>query len=257
MDRYERLKNKFKNCENIFGTQLTVTHSTIMLEKMDREDLDFMLFDCEHGIYNSENLVPLLQVTRLLKLPNIVRVPYCEYPFIAKVLDLGADGIMIPRVEELDQVKRAIDAVKFWPIGKTGNGGWGQFRKGENIKEYQDNRFLIIQIESPKGIENLPEMLEKYGDQITSVIVGPYDLSIMLGVTGDVCCDLELKNMKKIFDICKKHHISCGTYCANKEQAEKYKEIGAEVFWFSHDLNFILRGYEETFAEVKKASEDK
>ena len=50
MDKYESLNKKFKNCEPVFGTQMTVTYSTIMLEKLYRDDLDFMLFDMEHGI---------------------------------------------------------------------------------------------------------------------------------------------------------------------------------------------------------------
>lgn len=251
MDRYALLDRKFKNCETVLGTQMTVTYSTVMLEKLNRDDLDFMLFDMEHGIYNPENLVPLLQVTRLLGLPNIVRVPAIEYAYIARVMDLGADCIMIPRTETVEQVKTAIDAMRFYPIGKTGIGGHGQFKAGEGIDDYQKSRHLIVQIESPTGLANLPAMLETYGDEISSVMIGPYDFSIIVGepsnVLGEVCLDY----YKQVFDICKSYKKSCGIYCPDERYAKVYKEIGAEVFWFSADLNFMVRGYNDTMDAVK------
>ena len=251
MDKYELLSEKFKNCEPIFGTQMTVTCSTVMLEKLYREDLDFMLFDMEHGIYNTENLIPLLQVTRLLGLPNVVRIPSVEYPYFARAIDMGADAIMVPRVESKEQVKIAIDSMRFYPIGKTGFGGHGLMRKNETFEEFQRNRHLIIQIESPKGLENLPDILDTYGDQIASVIIGPYDFSIMLGEPGNTLCDKCQEYFKKVFDVCKSYKKSCGIYCNDENAANVYKKLGAEVFWFSTELNFLLRGYNETFDAIK------
>ena len=251
MDKYELLSEKFKNCEPIFGTQMTVTCSTVMLEKLYREDLDFMLFDMEHGIYNTENLIPLLQVTRLLGLPNVVRIPSVEYPYFARAIDMGADAIMVPRVESKEQVKIAIDSMRFYPIGKTGFGGHGLMRKNETLEEFQRNRHLIIQIESPLGLQNLPTMLDTYGDQIASVIIGPYDFSVMIGEPGNTLGKNCQEYFKKIFDVCKSYKKSCGIYWNDENAANVYKKLGAEVFWFSMDLNFLTRGYNETFDAIK------
>ena len=251
MDKYELLNKKIKNCEPIFGTQMTVTCSTIMLEKLYREDLDFMLFDMEHGIYNTENLVPLLQVTRLMGLPNIVRIPSIEYPYFARAIDMGADAIMVPRVETAEQVKTAVDSMRFYPVGKTGYGGHGLMRKNETLEKFQRNRHLIIQIESPLGLQNLPTMLDTYGDQIASVIIGPYDFSVMIGEPGNTLGKNCQEYFKKIFDVCKSYKKSCGIYCNDENAANVYKKLGAEVFWFSMDLNFLTRGYNETFDAIK------
>lgn len=252
MDKYELLNKKFKNCEPVFGTQMTVTCSTVMLEKLYREDLDFMLFDMEHGIYNTENLIPLLQVTRLMGLPNIVRIPSIEYPYIARAIDMGADAIMVPRVETIDQVKLAVNSIRFYPIGNTGFGGHGLLRKNETMDDFQKNRHLILQIESPKGFENLPAILDTYGDHISSIIIGPYDFSIMIGEPGNTLCENCQKWFKKIFDVCKAYKKSCGIYCNDVNAANVYKKLGAEVFWFSTDLNFLLKGYNETFDDIKE-----
>ena len=251
MDKYELLNKKFENCETIFGTQMTATCSTVMLEKLYREDLDFMLFDMEHGIYNTENLVPLLQITRLMGLPNIVRIPSIEYAYIARAIDMGADAVMAPRVETLEQVKTAVDSIRLYPLGKTGFGGHGLLRKNETMEDLQHNRHLIIQIESPTGLENLSAMLETYGDQIASVIVGPYDFSIMIGDPGNTLGEKCQEYFKKVFDVCKSYKKSCGIYCNDEKAAEVYKKLGAEVLWFSMDLNFLIKGYNETFDAIK------
>ena len=80
MDKYSLLKEKFTNKEKIVGTSLTMFNSSIILEKMTkRDDIDFILFDAEHGIFDAQNLVPMLQTMRLLKVPSIVRVQDAEY----------------------------------------------------------------------------------------------------------------------------------------------------------------------------------
>ena len=62
MTKYEKLETKLKNQEKVLGTTMSMINSPLIIEKMDRDDLDFILFDAEHGIFNSENLIPSLQV---------------------------------------------------------------------------------------------------------------------------------------------------------------------------------------------------
>ena len=86
MDRYSLLKSKFDNKEKIVGTTMTMLNSSLILEKMaGREDIDYILFDTEHGIFDAQNLVPLLQTMRLLKVPSLVRVQDAEYHLVAKL----------------------------------------------------------------------------------------------------------------------------------------------------------------------------
>jgi 2-dehydro-3-deoxyglucarate aldolase/4-hydroxy-2-oxoheptanedioate aldolase len=116
MDRYNLLKTKFDKKEKIVGTTMTMISSSLILEKMaGREDIDYILFDTEHGIFDAQNLVPLLQTMRLLKIPSFVRVQDAEYHLVAKLIDMGADGIMIPRTETLQQLRTAIDGLLFAP----------------------------------------------------------------------------------------------------------------------------------------------
>ncbi|MBR2860352.1 MAG: hypothetical protein IKB86_00710 [Clostridia bacterium] len=246
------LKQKFDNNEKIVGATLTILNSSIILEKMaDREDLDFIVFDAEHGIYDAQNLVPMLHTMRLLGLPSIVRVQDAEYYLTAKLIDMGADGIMLPRTESLSQLRTAVDGLLFAPDGRKGMGGYGQMRKGEKFEDFKKTRFLLPQIESPEGIKNLPKMLEQYGEYISAIIIGPYDMSVMIGTPTDIRSEPMIKAIQQVFDICKKYKKSCGIFCDNEVLAEKYSSMGANVLWMGTDKDYYLRGLNSFLDGVK------
>ena len=252
MSKYEVLKKKFQNRDVVIGTTMAMFNNTLILEKMNRPDLDYILFDAEHGVFDAQNVIPCLQVCRLMGLPAFVRVQDSEYFLGAKLIDMGADGIMLPRTETLEQLRTAVDALLFHPVGRKGMGGHGQFRPGEKFADFGKTRFLLPQIESPKGIENLPAMLEEYGQFIDAIIIGPYDMSAMVGTPQDITSPIMLESIQKVFDICKKYGKSTGIFCDNEEKAELFRKMGANVLWVATDNNFFMRGYNEMIGAVAK-----
>lgn len=252
MDKYLDLSEKFRNKDKIIGTTMAIFKNPIILECMNCAELDYVLFDTEHGVFDTQNMVGLLQVCRLMKLPAFVRVQDAEYHLIAKAIDMGADGVMIPRTETLEQLKTAVDALLFYPKGRKGCGGHGQFRPGEQYEDFGKTRFLMPQIESPRGIERLPEMLDKYGEYISAIMIGPYDLSVMIGTPRDIKSPQMIEAIQQIFDICKKYDKSCGIFCDNEVLAEKYRKMGCNVLWTATDKDFFMRGYKEEMEYLKK-----
>lgn len=250
MNKYETLKKKFRDRELVIGTTMAMINNTLVLESMNRADLDFILFDAEHGVFDAQNVIPSLQVCRLMGLPSFVRVQDSEYYLAAKFIDMGADGIMLPRTETLEQLRTAIDALLFAPIGRKGMGGHGQFRPGEAFEKFADTRFLLPQIESPKGIENIPAMLEEYGQYIDAVIIGPYDMSVMVGTPRNIVSDIMLESIKKVFDIANKYGKSVGIFCDDENKAQSFRSMGANVLWVATDNNFFLRGYNDIMNRV-------
>ena len=93
----------------------------MILEAMNCDELDYILFDAEHGVFDTQNVVELLQVCRLMGLPAFVRAQDSEYHLIAKAIDMGADGVMLPRTERLEQLRTAVDALLFYPEGRKGD----------------------------------------------------------------------------------------------------------------------------------------
>ncbi len=252
MDKYSRLKQKFENKEKIISFSIDFTTAPFMLENMCNSfDLDYVFFDTEHSVFDNASLVNNLHIMRLLGMPTIVRVENVQYNLIAKAIDFGADGIMLPRIEKLDQIKLAVQSMFLPPYGKSGYGGHGLLRKGEKAEDFHKTRFLLPQIESPDGIKNLPEILEKYGDFISAVIVGPYDLSFTLGVPYQFESKTFLDAVQKVFDIAKKYNKSVGIFCEDENYAKRFYQMGANVIWLSCDKNYMLRGMKCYFDGVK------
>lgn len=243
MNKYETLKEKFEKREKIIGTNIMLINSSPMIEIMAGEDyLDYILFDMEHGIFNNENIIPLLQTCRLVGMPTFVRVPDHTNFHIARALDLGADGIMLPRTETADQVKAAVESMRFPPVGHKGKGGYCQVRPGETLNDFNRNRHLLIQIESPVGIRSLPEMLSLFGNEIAAIVIGPYDLSFTLGMPAQFENPIFINAVKEIFSICHTYEKSVGIFCDTPSHARKYIGMGANFLWMCTDDQLIKAG---------------
>ena len=241
------LKKKLAARERVNGTTITFFDEPMLIERMRRDDLDFLVFDTEHGRFNPENLRFHLYVCRTLDIPSIVRVTDTEYHLISKTIDMGADGIMLPRVETVGQIKTALDAIFFPPVGKKGFGGYTQLKSGEGVEEYQGGRFFMPQIESPEGIKNLPAMLKEYGERISGIIIGPYDLTLMVNTPRNIFSGEMVSSIKQVFSICKDFGKSAGIYCNNAEEASAHINMGANIVWLTSDLDFFLDGYNRMF----------
>lgn len=251
MNKYEALKEKLQSREQIVGTNIMLISSSPMIEIMAGEDyLDYVLFDMEHGIFNNENIVPLLQTCRLCGMPAFVRVPDHTNFHIARCLDLGADGIMLPRTETVAQVKAAVEAMRFPPIGHKGKGGYCQTRPGESLADFNKNRHLLVQIESPVGIAALSEMLDRYGDEIAAIVIGPYDLSFTLGMPAQFDNPVFQSAVKEIFDICLARKKSVGIFCDGPVQAQKYIDMGANFMWMCTDDQVVKAGLKALVAPI-------
>lgn len=242
MNKYENLKKKFRERGQILGTHIALLASAPMIELINEDYLDYVIFDMEHGVFNNENLIPLLQTCRLCGLPAFVRVPDHTNYHIARCLDLGADGIMLPRTETAEQVQAAVEAMRFPPVGHKGKGGYCQVRKGETLSDFNENRHLLVQIESPKGIEALPEMLDRYGHEIAAIAIGPYDLSFTMGMPAEFDRPEFQAAVQKIFDICMEKGTSVGIFCDGTAQAEKYRKMGANFLWVCTDDQIVKAG---------------
>ena len=251
MNRYETLSEKLCKREKVVGTTMIMLSHPILIEKMLCPEINFILMDAEHGCFDTQNAIPMLHTCRMLGIPAFLRVQDSQYHLIAKAIDMGADGVMIPRVETLEQLRTVVDAVRFGPVGRKGAGGYAQFRPGESFEAFQRGRRVFIQIESQKGIDNLAAMLETYGEHIDAVIIGPNDMSVMLGTPFDSKSPIMEAAVQRVFDISRAHGKSCGIFCNDAADAAHYRAMGANVLWTASDLQFYCRGFEETMRELK------
>src|SRR5262245_44058176 len=122
---------------------------------------EFALFDMEHTGWTVETIRMLIATTRSTTVVPLVRVPATEYHFIARVLDMGAMGVMVPMVESEEQARRIVQSAKYPPRGRRGAAfavAHDDYQAGvmaEKIASANAETLLIGQIETVKGLENV------------------------------------------------------------------------------------------------------
>ena len=243
MNGIENLKEKLQNGEKIYSTMLCEWNNTRLPEVYKNCGVDFILADLEHGAFYPEKLGDLGQACRISDIPLIARVQDCEYHCISKCIDMGADGVLIPRTETFEQVETAIRSLRMPPYGKKGVGGRACLRKGETIAEFNKNRLLFLQMESPQGIDLLDEMLTRYGEHVAGVIVGPNDLEAAMGYPTFDCPKSDSTYddyIRKVIRVSNSHGKSAGIFMGGDAAMTKWHSEGMNIFWVNTELGMLM-----------------
>lgn len=248
MSKLIELKKKLAAREPVLSSTIVNLSWTGIIQKASVFPFDMMMFDLEHGTLSIESVEEMLRMCRLCDLPSVVRVPDCVPHLISKTLDMGADGVLIPRVERMEQVETAIRCARYYPRGRKGCGGFSNLRAEDqgSVEVYNDNRLIFIQMESNEGLAILPEILEKYGKELAGVLIGPYDASIMIGTPLDILSDIMTDYIRKVFQICNSYGISCGSFVDGPELIARYRDLGGNVYWTGTDIGMLCTGFKAT-----------
>ena len=168
------------------GSWITIGHPAIA-EIMSDSGFDWLCVDMEHSVIDYQQASLLISAIQSKNLKAFVRVGNNDSLIIKRVLDAGADGIIVPMVNTLEEAKKAISSVKYPPLGTRGVGLSRAQGYGFDFENYRDTTAkeikLIVQIEHIDAINNLEEILSL--EHIDGTFIGPYDLSGSMGKPGD------------------------------------------------------------------------
>ncbi len=211
-ERRKIVKERLRNRKRIFGAWTSLAHPSIS-EIFSRMGIDFIGIDIEHSTISqeqSQRIIAASQANGTLCLP---RVASHNPEMIRRLLDSGADGVIVPNVATSEEVEAVIGWVKYPSRGRRGYGiargqGYG-FDFAEYTSTWNEVSTVIVQIESIQAVENIDKILSY--DEIDAVMIGPYDISGSLGIPGQI----EHKKVKdaaqRVIDACIRHSKSCGT----------------------------------------------
>lgn len=200
--------------------------------------------DMEHGGFGIETIQDICRVSILCGLTPIVRVPDMQYSLVARALDVGAAGVIFPRVENTELLEQAISWTKFPPVGTRGFGltnmavNYAKAGLPEIRDHMNENTLVVLQIETARAVEMREELLAAPG--IDAVMVGPVDLSISLGVAGDFQHPKMVDAMEKIRDTCLRRGIAPGTQTRNLALAKFWRERGMLFLGCGSETGMLL-----------------
>lgn len=236
------------------GTFLKISDPA-MAEIVALAGLDFVIVDMEHGAFNFESAQNMIRAAQLRGIPAIIRVGSLNHILIQRALDIGADGVQIPQVNDRDGAERCVAYSKFHPLGERGvcryvrAASYSKTRKNDYFSR-ENEKLLIIQIEGSRGIENLESILQVEG--IDVFFIGPYDLSQSLGIPGDVTNKKVTGLMKKAVELAAGYGKTIGTFTDTIDEARYWLQLGVAYLAFSVDTGVICDAYSHAKEEILK-----
>ena len=226
---------------------------------LDVAGVDFVLIDTEHAQFSTAGVADLVAWFAATPVAPFVRVPQIEYHLLARTMDAGALGVMVPNVKTADEARTIVDAVKYAPLGARGIGLGGALTgyRGVNPAEFlaysNANTTVICQIESIEGIENLEAIATTPGVDV--LWVGHFDLTQSMGIPGQFHDQRFLDNLKRVVAVCKRHNLGAGIQPGSMEQAREWLAIGFNVISYSTDMSVYLTAMTQAVVQVRALAE--
>lgn len=185
------LREKMDRGEKPVGTFFELGSANAM-ECLGRTGLDFVIIDNEHGPFDVESTLDFIRAAELAGLCPLARVREISRPAVLKLLDVGAQGLIVPNVTAVDQVKELVGYAKYAPVGNRGfcptrKDSWGfAYPATEsldvNMAWHNRETLLIPQCETVGALEHIEEIAALEG--VDGIFIGPFDLSISMGIPG-------------------------------------------------------------------------
>jgi 2-dehydro-3-deoxyglucarate aldolase/4-hydroxy-2-oxoheptanedioate aldolase len=212
------------------GTGYQQFRSQDAIRALAAAGFDWAFLDGEHGGFSISELQDLCRMAVKTTLSPIVRVADLQYALIARALDCGAEGVIFPRVEDPELLQRAVSWTKFPPEGVRGCGltplhiDFEPATIAQIMSHANDQTMVVLQIETVKAVEAMDELLSV--PLVDTVMIGPVDLSISLGVPGEFEHPRMLATVEKIVAACRSHGVVPGAQARNPALAKRWKEMG-------------------------------
>ena len=232
------------------GNWITIG-SPVITEMVSGFPFDWLLFDMEHGYLTENSLLGNLQAVRNDAVKKIVRVPSPDASLIARVLDWGASGIMIPHVSSSEQAKACVMAMRYPPLGTRGYSGQARcFAYGSNTPKDICSitpPVLMVQIENYEGIINAEAIALVEGVDV--LFVGPSDLTVDLTTRSGTTMDFN-SAIKRVAEVAIKNRKQAGILVKNIDDIPQYTQLGFSCFAIDSDLGILRKGYESLIAQL-------
>lgn len=242
MKRPEGISQRFRSRERIFGAWTSLGHPSIT-EIFASIGVDFIGIDLEHstiGLEEAQRIIAAAQAGGVACLP---RLSGHQEEQARRLLDSGADGLIVPNVSSMVEIDRIVDWCKYPPMGKRGYGIARAQRYGFDfdryVRSWNQRSVILIQIESIQAANGIEKLLAN--EAVDGVMIGPYDLSGSLGVPGQLKHPKVVEAGSHVMEACRQRDKACGIQLVDPtaEEVSASLEFGYTFVVLASDV-FIL-----------------
>lgn len=210
-------------------------------------NFDWLFIDMEHNSMSLDTAAQICNAALAVGVAPIIRVPGHESFHATRLLDTGAQGIVVPHVDSAEQARRIVDFCRFPPRGhRSIPGGLPQTRfatmpVAETVELINAETFVVAMIETREGLRNVEEIAAVPG--IDGLLVGCTDMAAELGVTGQLGHELVKSALDATFAACHRHGKVPGMGGVYDDALmREYVEKGARFILSGSDLSFLMAG---------------
>jgi len=237
----QRLKEKLRGGHPTFGLWITLG-STAVIEIAVHLGLDWVCIDTEHGDLDFRDVSGHLAAAARSSTVTLVRVQEIEQGVIKRVLDLGADGVIIPQVRTAEEVEQAVRFAKYPPRGVRGIGAeratmWGKALQRARLANQDTMVIPIIEhVEAAKNIDSILKVTD-----VDALFFGPADFSASAGYPGEWEGPGVAQEILRVKERIRAAGLSCGVMATNAENGRIRLEQGFQMIGVGADCSLLMR----------------
>jgi len=252
------VKQKLRAGESVIGTMIFEFATTGIARIAAAAGAEFALFDLEHTGWSLETLRMLVATSRGAGIVPLTRVPATEYHFMARALDIGALGIMVPMVETAEQAQKIVASTKYPPMGRRGLAlgvAHDDYMSGDAVQKMRRadaETLLIAQIETAKGVEHVEAIAAV--NEIDVLWIGQFDLTNSLGIPAQFEHPKYLEAEACVLAACKRHGKAAGYMATTPESGRALLAKGFRALAYGGDIWLYQQALRDGIAGVRGGS---
>lgn len=239
------VKEKLARGESVYSMTVRLVRTIDIAAIAHTAGFDSVYIDMEHSSFPLEAAGQICMACNHLGITPLVRVPGLDPHLIARAMDSGAMGIVVPSVQSADEARTAVNAVKHAPLGERSLAGaapqlhYRSFPPDQTARELDHASTVVVQIESLAGLEASEAIAAVEGVDI--LLVGANDLSGALGVAGQMDHPLVHEAYLRVIKACRKHGktVGIGGLGGRPDLIHRYLELGPAYVSTGNDISFL------------------
>ena len=250
------LKTALKSGRPVFGFMVSSMASMRWGRVFAGSTLDYVIIDSEHGSRDRQLIADTVQQLQSLDITAIVRTPSTDPIYVAMAMDAGADGVLVPYCETVEEVSHCCAKLRTHPLK-------GEYYErivesgeypSEKSKAYLENRhkdhIFIMGIESKPAADRVGELIDCA--DIDGVFIGPNDMTTSLGIPDEIDNPLYIDTLKKIVAEVDRRGLPTMIHQQTIPTSATAIELGARFILHSSDAGLLLRSIQTEFAQLRE-----
>lgn len=216
--------------DTVLGSMIFEMMAPAIPQLLVNAGAEYVIYDMEHTGASLETIKAQIAFCRGLPIAPMARVPRGEYHFLARALDIGCHGVMIPMVESEAQARTIVEATHYPPRGRRGaafgfaHDDYAGGDPGPKMRAADARTLVIAQIETERGLEQVEAIAAI--DGVDVLWLGHFDLTNFLGIPGQFDNPIYVKAVERIVAAARKHKKGLGFMAASPDWARQYRKLG-------------------------------